>query len=49
MQQEIIDMYKRGFPIDFIVAIIYRRLKGKYARYFDVDLFITGEITRSKV
>ena len=49
MEKEIIEMYKKGLPIDFIVAIMFQRLSCKYPKYSKFEFGIFGELSRSSV
>lgn len=49
MEKEIIEMYKKGLPIDFIVAIMFQRLSCKYPKYSKFEFGIFGELSRLEV
>lgn len=49
MERDIIEMYERGLPIDFISTIIFHRLENKHSMYSKFEFGIFGALTRSAV
>lgn len=49
MERDIIEMYERGLPIDFISTIIFHRLENKHSMYSKFEFGIFGALTRSVV
>lgn len=49
MEKDIIDMYERGLPIDFITTLIFYRLENKHSMYSKFEFGIFGALTRCAV
>lgn len=49
MERDIIQMYEKGLPIDFISTIIFHRLENKHSMYSKFEFGIFGALTRSAV
>ena len=49
MRNDIIEMYKVGFSIDFITESIYNKLTSHFCRNLYSDVKFVGKITKPKV